>query len=233
MRELRGLVVVVIAALLLSASPRPASAEWFADAFLGFSFTSNADVTFDTSPRTRTFKDVDFNRSVVLGARGGYWFTDMEALGGLAQYLGLGLEFSYSRPAISAQVRTTEGGARRIADLGIDLFTLTPLAMARYPLLPSDEYPRGRLQPYAIVGPAIFIANAQDSGTFGPRGRDASDAGVGFLIGPGIGWFLTPQVMLFTEYRFVHAGPTFDFSGGPVDVPINTHQITFGASYRF
>jgi hypothetical protein len=38
---------------------------------------------------------------------------------------------------------------------------------------------------------------------------------------------------VFSEYRLVHLSPTYDFTRGPVDFDITSHQLNFGIAYRF
>ncbi len=222
---------VVLVVLLLGAAP--ASAEWFGDLYLGYAIPANVDLTLHGDTNTRTFKGLSPDSSEVLGGRGGYWF-DETLLGGFGRYVGAALDFSYIHPAIPAQAAKSDIGTSHLGDLDVNVFVLTPLLMVRYPLMVSDEYPRGRLQPYALFGPSIVISSADDNGgNFGFPLRGASDTSIGITIGPGAAWMITDHVAIFGEYRFVHASPSYTFAAGTVDVPINSHQLIVGVSYRF
>jgi opacity protein-like surface antigen len=231
----RVLAVVVVLGCVLGVVA-PARAEWFAAIYLGLGITSNNEVTF-TTRQPRTWEDVEFLNSVVWGARAGYWFADnaaiRDALGEFSRYLGADLDVSYFRPRIPSQTANTEVGPRRLGGMDISVVTLTPELLARYPLLVDREYPMGRVQPYVAFGPTIFFSSADDSGSFGPRGGSASDQGLGVVVRPGVQWYVTENVALFGEYRFVHFAPTYDFTRGPVDLAISSHHFNIGVSYTF
>ena len=235
------LAIVAVAALV---TPSPAGAEWFTDLYLGLSITSKADVDFAaTTPATfipKTFNDVTYENSVLWGARGGYWFGGKdvvgvsEALGDYAQYVGAALDLSYFRPRIPSQTVVTNVGTRRLGFMDLWITTLTPELMIRFPVLRDEDYPQGRVQPYIAGGPTLYIAKLTDSaGNFGPRGDSSTTAGLGITIGPGLAFQISEQFFAFGEVRFLHAGPSFGFKGGDTDVPLNSHQILFGVSYRF
>ena len=104
-------------------------------------------------------------------------------------------------------------------------------------MLPSKGFPRGRLQPYFTLGPAIFIAEAKDSGNFTPAQQSDTDATVGVKLGVGAAWRLLANVAVFGEYRFTHFSPRWSFANGgalgTLEADINTHHLLFGVSYRF
>lgn len=223
-------LVVIVAALGVAA---PARAEWFADLYLGWGITGSSDVTF-TTRTPRTFEDVELDNSLVWGGRAGYWFgPDLlgPALGG--RFLGADVDLSYFRPRIAGQTVDTEVGQRRLGAMDISVVTITPELVARYPLLADKEFPAGRMQPYAAIGPTIFFSSATDSGTFGGRGDEESDAGVGVALRGGLAWHVTDAVAIFAEYRLVRVSPEYEFRRGPVDLGITGHQLNFGVSYRF
>ncbi len=227
--------VVVVLVLLLGAYP--ASAEWFGDLYLGYSIPANTDLTLHGDTTTRTFKSAAPDSSEILGGRAGYWFDEktMPPLGAVARYLGLALDFSYFHPAIPGQaVQNDAGGITHLGDLDVNVFVLTPLLMLRYPLMVTSDYPHGRLEPYALLGPSIVISSADDNGgSFGFPLRGTSDTSIGITVGPGVAWMVTEHVAVFGEYRFVHASPSYGFAAGTVDVPINSHGLIVGVSYRF
>ncbi len=235
MSRIKAVSAVVVLVLLLSAYP--ASAEWFGDLYLGYSIPAHTDLTLHGDNTTRTFLSASPDSSEILGGRGGYWFDEKTtpALGAVARYVGLALDFSYFHPVIPGQaVRNDAGGITHLGDFDVNVFVLAPLLMLRYPLMVSDEYPRGRLQPYGFIGPSIVINSADDDGAnFGFAGRGASDTSLGITVGPGVAWMVTEHVAVFGEYRFVHASPSYGFAAGTVDVPINSHGLIVGVSYRF
>ena len=67
------MLTAILACLVVAA---PASAEWFADLYLGGAFTEKHDVdtNFPTTGGQVTTLDVTFDKSGAGGLRGGYWF---------------------------------------------------------------------------------------------------------------------------------------------------------------
>lgn len=219
------------------AAAGPASAEWFVDPYIGGAFTEKHDVDISPPFGSRVIvRDMTFDASFATGLRGGYWLPF--ALGPLN--FGLGLDVAYFSPDISAQSRDFCTGfcvSGNFADFDLFVWSIGFDAMLRYPLMKSVEFPNGRLQPYFTVGPAIFVAHAEDSGNFTPSNQSDTDASVGVKLGLGVTWLFTRNIGIFGEYRYTHFSPEFTFSdpGGnsKLSTDINTHYVIVGASFRF
>jgi opacity protein-like surface antigen len=118
-----------------------------------------------------------------------------------------------------------------VTSVGLDV-------LLRWPLLRSGAFPRGRLQPYVAVGPAIYIVRFHDTSNFSPSNQSDSDTVVGAKAAGGLAWQITRNLALFTEYRFTHFDPEFEFQASPfgrltVNAPITTHSVLGGLSFRF
>ncbi len=237
------LVLAVLASLAVVAVP--ASAEWFGDLYLGGAVTQSKDINVTTTalgvPVDIKSEDVDFDTSGVGGGRFGYW---LEA----APYLGLALDVFHFRPNVTRQTVTTTvsaGGASVPAsvefdDLDIHVTAISFDLMLRASLLKSQQFPKGQLQPYFSVGPAIFIAEGKDTTNFGPPNNQSdTDTSVGVKVGAGLAWQFHKNLAVFGEYRFTHSSPEFKFSPAPpfgkttAETDINTHHFIAGISFRF
>lgn len=201
--------------------PTPASAEWFADLYLGGAFTSHSDVTVTSPTGTTIFDNVAFNRSSAYGGRIGYWFESLK-------FLGLSLDVSHFRPD------TVPSGLKRL-----DLY-MTPMSvdlMLRWPLLVTDAFPRGRLQPYLALGPAVALAEAKDTTNFAPTDQYETNFPLGVKAGGGLTWQWKTHVGLFVEYRFTHFSPEFGLrnpsGAAKLKTDINTRYPIAGFSLRF
>ena len=195
-------------------------------------------------PFELTARDLRFDSSVTGGGSLGYWF---EAL----PWLGLGIDVAYFAPSVSSQnVETTvklAGVSANVGSLAFDKMKLDVTDVSfdlllRWPgLVASSQFPKGRLQPYLTVGPAVFLATAKDSTNFGPPNNQSShDTSVGVKAGAGTTWMLTPNIGIFGEYRFTHFSPKFDFdtevpgfSRTQVETDVNTHHVLVGVTFRF
>ena len=230
------LLTATIACLVVAA---PASAEWFTDLYLGGAFTEKHDVdtNFPTIGGQVTTLDVTFNNSFAGGIQGGYWLPfDLGPLN-----FGVGLDISHFAPNVSRQTRTFCSRfcvSGEFDDFDLSVWTIGFDAMLRYPLLKSSQFPNGQLQPYLTIGPAIFVAHAEDSRNFEPSNQSNTDASVGVKLGAGVAWLFTKNIAVFGEYRHTHFSPEFTFrddvlGSAKLSTDVNTHYVLVGASFRF
>jgi opacity protein-like surface antigen len=195
---------------VLLALASPASAEWFADGYVGASLTHKGEITFNAFDAELT-RDAELKSSAVFGVRVGKWLDGLP-------WLGVALDVSYFRPSADIQV-----------------FPLTALVMARYGFLPDEEFKDGRMHVYAGLGGGIFISNVD-----GFIGRlESSDTSVDFGLDTrlGVSYRVESNWAIFAEYRFTHVSPSFDVNAfdtkTSADTTFNTSQFLLGLSYRF
>ncbi len=230
------MLTTIMACLVVAA---PASAEWFGDLYVGGAFTEKHDVDtkFPTTGDQVTTLDVTFNNSFAGGIRGGYWFPF--ELGPLN--FGVGLDISHFAPNVSRQTRTFCSRfcvSGEFDDFDLSVWVIGFDAMLRYPLLKSPQLPNGQLQPYLRVGPAIFVAHAEDSRNFEPSNQSDTDTSVGVKLGAGVAWLFTKNIAIFGEYRYTHFSPEFTFrddvlGSAKLSTDVNTHYLLVGVSFRF
>jgi hypothetical protein len=96
-----------------------------------------------------------------IGGRFGYWLCPVP-------WLGFALDTSYY------QFDVTPKHAQNLIlqDAKIQVIPITPMVMARVPLLESSEFPTGRLQPYIGAGPGIFLHHRKIDFESGDRIRN-------------------------------------------------------------
>ena len=243
MTVLRKASLVVVVLVACESIAAPVAAEWFGDLYLGGAFTQGHDLTANLTvfgtPVANTGQDVHFDTSVVGGGRFGYWFT-------VAPY-GFGLEVSHFQPSISPQTNAFTSNGVSVGTIRTDTVKLSVTEisfdlMLRWPgLIASPLFPQGRLQPYVSLGPAVFIATANDSTNFGPpNDQSNTDTSVGLQVGIGATWFVTQNMGVFGEYRFTRFSPEFEFQNTlpgrsklKVNTDINTNHLLIGVSFRF
>jgi opacity protein-like surface antigen len=206
-----NVVVGFLCALLVVAAP--ASAEWFGEYWVGVSQTQDEDLKIRILDVSAT-DEVDYSTSFTVGVRVGYWFAS-------APWLGLALDISYLKP-----------------DPDLTMFPISTLVMLRAPLLKSDEFPHGRIQPYLGGGPGLFVTYlATDLGA--ELGGPANDTSVdiGFDVRGGIAFQITREFAIFTEYRFTRVSPEWDLRvldlDAKAETDLNTHSMSVGVSFRF
>ena len=164
-------------------------------------------------------------------------------MGGPLQFLGLGLDISHFAPNIGLQTRTfclagfgCGTGTFGAIDLSVTVIGFD--AMFRYPLMKTPQFPNGQLQPYFTLGPAVFIAHAEDTINFFPFNQSDTDTKLGLKLGLGATWLFTKNIGMFGEYRFTHFSPEFTFNDSflgksTLSTDVNTHHFLAGVSFRF
>ncbi|MEW5803965.1 MAG: outer membrane beta-barrel protein [bacterium] len=229
MRIFKLLICVLSLILLLSYAPQPVAAERFCDVYLGGSLSAgNEDFKISTSNEKVT-EEVTFSNSLTAGYRIGYW-------SGRYPWTGAALELSWFQ-------RSIDGG-----EGDLDIIPISALFMFRLPLLKSRAYPRGKLLPYAGIGPGIFFSNIEYrveksaipglvgepavSGTYADRTID-----IGLDARIGMAKVLSRTSAVFMEYRYTHVNLNFDENVLGVKVnmetELKTHHILIGFSYFF
>lgn len=216
--------------------PTVVSAEGFIDLYGGVASTQDADVSVEErSPffaPAEVSRNVDFDTSITFGGRLGYWSESVP-------WLGVALDVSTFR---------AEG-----KDVDIAVFPVSALLMVRWPLLTSEEFPKGQLQPYVGVGPGLFISDFEVD--FRPTVAEKVsewivDVDVGLDARAGLAWQIHRHFALFGEYRFTHVNLEFEEEGcltfacafvplateatkRTAETTLDTHHFLIGVSFRF
>ncbi len=203
-------------------SPAVAVAEPYVVGYVGAALTEDNDLRTELELDGTPFvngraRDLSFDTSVVFGGKAGYFF-ERDLLGG---NVGAELDVYHFEPDLSAQtVRFTgllagfNGDLRtRLQSADIDITAVTLNLLYRFRLLPGTQYPRGRLQPYVGVGAGAFIARLATETSPFDTNKDISDTDVrpGLQALGGARWFLTRNIAVFAEYKFIHTD-SFSFS---------------------
>ena len=206
-----------------------ASAEWFLDIYGGESTTRDANVKaeltyysiFGSSSESHTER-VDFDSSFTMGGRFGYWSEKLP-------WLGVSLDLSYFK---------AEGEKAEF-----DVIPLSLLLMLRWPLFKTENFPKGRLQPYAGVGPGYFFTDSKVN--FRPALEDRvsgpSDK-IGFDVRTGLSWQFHKHWAIFGEYRYTDVKinftqedflPLFSGTDESMKAHLKSNHFLGGISYRF
>jgi opacity protein-like surface antigen len=220
-RRLRSPVAGLTLGLVLIAVATPAWAEPYLAGYLGAAFTENKDLRTELELNGAPFvngraKNLSFDTAPVYGGKAGYFFgTDL--FGGNT---GIELDVYHFEPDVSRQFVKFRGmlagvtGDTRteIQSADIQITAVTLNALYRFRLAADREYPNGRVQPYVGIGGGAFIARlATTTSPFDPN-KDISDTDVraGFQALAGARWFVTRNLALFAEYKFIQTD-TFSF----------------------
>jgi len=232
---------VVVACLLSSAGP--ASAEWFADAYAGQSFTLKDDMTVHSPSGLSIYQDTEFDRAFIIGGRFGRYLDAVP-------FLGFGVDLSTFMPTIGPQQLHIDGcvpsggcsGGQggTTGRIDVDVITVSLDVLLRLPLLKSDKAPWGEIQPYITAGVPFSQTTVTPRTTAQFRNQDGdSDYTVGYKVGGGIAFQVAPALMLFAEYRYMHSEVSVDLHDSatlkstPVHFNLDTHFAVLGLSARW
>jgi len=133
MRKVALLGACALATLLIMRAS-PAHAEFFVDAYVGPAFTQN-----DKWAGLKT----KFDTEISFGGRIGYYF-------GFWPYLGLAVDASHYQPEgkLGGTPLRFDG---EVTGVSFD-------AMLRFPVMKSNAFPQGQLQPYLMAGPGAYFS---------------------------------------------------------------------------
>jgi opacity protein-like surface antigen len=235
---------MVVAAVLASVAlgARSASAEWFADLYAGTSFTQKSDLKLnDQGIGPGTYENVEFDRSLAWGGRAGRYFDSVP-------FLGVGLDFFRFYPYLGPQSVQLRGcfypggcgsGRGGTGSFDVETTAVSVDLMLRVPLLKTDDAPQGRVQPYLVAGPPVFMTTITPRHTRNFRNHDSdTDFSFGYKLAGGVAVQVYKNLALFGEYRFTHVSPEVelrDASNGRTTLraDLDTHSALFGISARW
>ncbi|THI91993.1 MAG: porin family protein [Nitrospira sp. CG24A] len=187
----------------------PAQAEWYVAGQAGHSFADSLRNVTTTGPFSGIeLQAFDMKNSVAYGGKVGvYPFHGS---------LGFELDVNHSTPHVK-NIDNTPGIHLGVTNVGLNVLF---------------RYPGTTFQPYLGLGPGILIARLGRSVETEPD----TQVSVGFNFLTGVRAFVTPNVALFTEYKFTDA--KFDFNGafgsfGGFNSTYRAHQLFVGVSYHF
>jgi opacity protein-like surface antigen len=250
---------VLVVCILAVGAATPAHAELYLAVFGGAAFseskTTETQLNLDGVPVAvldGKFRDVDFDDSFLVGAKLGYFFSRPLFAG----HVGTELEFYYTEPESPRQTVTFNGtmlGTPTTTEISIqsakfEIFAVALNVLYRLPLFTSSDFPTGRVQPYVGVGAGAYIATMKT--TTSPfdvnKKTEDTDVAPGVQALGGLKFFVTRNVALFAEYRFVQTDQfTFDFreQGTVGGVPmtetardradLTQHQAAFGIAVHW
>jgi len=211
---------------LMSVKPALTRAEYLMDLYLGAAITDDSEVRVDSYfPRESASERTSYDTSFTFGYRFGYWLD-------FFHYLGFAADLSYFQ-AESEKV-----------DFSIVPFSI--LLMLRWPLLMSNDYPHGKLQPYLGGGPSLIYYDMTID--FRPTvSEKVSEWSFedGWDFRAGLLWQFHRNFGIFGEYRYTHykiryKDETEEWILGfeprtrlKVETALDTHHFLTGISFRF
>ena len=193
---------------VLSSITIPAQAEWYVAGQAGYSFADSLRNVTITGPFSGELQDFDMKNSLAYGGKVGvYPFHGS---------LGFELDVNHSTPHVK-NLDDAPGIHLAVTNVGANILL---------------RYPGVTFQPYLGAGPGILIARLGRS----VQTQQDTQVSIGFNFLTGIRAFVTPNVALFTEYKFTDAKFGFNDAFGSLggfDSTYRAHQLFLGVSYHF
>jgi opacity protein-like surface antigen len=218
--------------------------EFYTGGYLGAAFTPNQNLSYPdgfslnngvgapTTQGSATLLNNKFAPAVVGGLKFGY-FNDR------IPYLGLEVETNVSESKvknISLAVSRPIQGFNQVTVPNDNIINWTTALhlVGRYGLVPDQEVPFGRLQPYVGVGPA-FVVNYDEVDSAKNFGLD---------VMAGVRYMMLKNVSAFVEYKFTqvwdaeieaHAFslPNGTVGRGTAHLDYTSHKVVLGVAYHF
>lgn len=229
MRLVSGPAARALIFALLVLTPGAAIAQWFGDVYLGVSRTKAGDNRFELNGVTvRDLKGTDI--STPFGGRFGYWFQGQA-------WLGVALDLSVFTPDFGDASGPVLPPS--LTPVNITVAPISALLLLRLPLQKSEDFPRGRFQPYVGGGPGVFFTSMSEfAGDAVPSPAVLEDSSwtLGFDVRAGVTGLITRRFGLFLEYRYTQVRPKLESStgGGTVryEPTFRTQHVVLGVTIR-
>jgi len=233
--------VIGIGCMLLG--ERPASAEWFADVYVGPTVSEHHDVTIDDRAVGRgRFLDVGFDTALSFGGRFGRYFD-------AAPFVGLAVDFFQFYPYVSPQSVQLRGcfvvvgcGSAQGGTGSFDITerTISLDLMLRLPLVKTAAAPQGLVQPYIALGLPLVMTTVDPQHTRLFRNHHSdTDFSFGAKGAGGVAVQVYSNLVLFAEYRFNHVATDVDLQDSvsaakaTFRTDLNSHSALIGISARW
>ena len=219
MKENRAILVSLMSIWLasLAIAISPASAEMYVAGEAGVNFADRINSIAGTGSQAGVsgpFVDFDLKNSITYGGKVGYFPG--------SSWYGIEGEVFHTAPHIkslppTASLPEDPGIHFRVTTVGVNFIA---------------RYPGHTFQPYVGVGVGAAIAHIGDTATV----RSDSDVATAWNVLAGLRAFITPQIAVFTEYKYT--GATFDFDGafgslGGFSGNYRAQHVLGGLSYHF
>jgi opacity protein-like surface antigen len=204
MKLFRVLGMAALAALLAFTSAQ-------AGPYVGIQLGPNFPATDGVSSDGHFFRSPSFDTGLAVGGQVGFDFNDSRyQFPAWAKYFGVAGDYTFN---------TFDPSHRMFHSYTGNQNALSFLAIAKYPLMDSNDYPLGRLFPYVGVGPGIVWTSIGN--------RTATN--VGLVVEPGVRYMITPQISGDVAYRFRYTAPQFD----RVSFDNYSNMLLFRVNYHF
>ena len=201
-----------------------AQAEPYIAAQGGYVETNNATNVQGKGLNTGAqYSDLTLKDTYLYGARAGYFFGEPQD-----NIFGIEFEANNTNPSVNQQTTvSSQTGPLQINGNRLRVTTLALNVVARTPRF-------GKFQPYAGVGPGLFLARDSSPAGSHPFGQSTTVGLNGFA---GLRFFVTDRLALFGEYKYnlakMHFENFFGATESGVRFNYSSNIVLVGLAYHF
>lgn len=221
---LHRMLIAVSVAVTMMTSTVARAVDFYLDVYGGIASTETNNV-HASLPILNQFvtRRIDYDDSTSAGLRFKLWPTRLP-------WIGYGQDFSF--------FEAKQGGVDFTA------YTTTPMLMLRLPILKTEIYPTGMINPYAGIGPSFaFIKGTIDYRPQLARKISHSTLTTGYQALAGVLVHLDPKIAIFAEYKFTRFTPELEddkctgfgscVTTERVKATLETNHYLVGVAFKF
>ena len=214
---------VLLVFIVSAATAQFARAETYVAGQVGATVPQNlSDIDFTGVASGLTSSDLKLKESLMYGAKVGHYFES-------AKWLGIELEafnwtphvkqqdVTISAPVLGSISGNTTGATLRVTTVALNLVA---------------RYQAGHFEPYIGAGVGAFFAHLKNTE---PPESSQSSTTPGLNTQVGLRYRITPQVAVFTEWKFNYTRLDFEESlpAAGFKGTYQAHHFVFGVDYHF
>ncbi len=200
-------LAILLGSLLMV--PTQSFAQIYVGGYGGVAIPHDADAEIRVPGFVGLSGEIEFDASVIAGARVGYWFENFDL-----PWLGVEFDAYWENPELD-----------RFKIAGLSFAIDDDLIVLSGGINGLVRYPYGPIQPYAGVGVGVVYAEIDQI--------NDEDVVASLQLVGGVRGFVSDNLALFAEYKFVLTEFEFNEAGASLEVDYTASNIYGGIEWHF